>query len=229
MSQDSTQEEQEQGDGKLASAEASGAVDHGSPPAEEPAGESDATESAQLTVETIDAKTLGELVKKAEERDLFLEELRRSRADFENYQKRMRRELSENERQAVRNFIAQLLPVQDNFERALAEGAGENVEAFREGVAMIQQMLATLLADHDTVAIEAQGQPFDPQLHEAVSQIEVDDPEEDGVVVSLIQKGYSQRNVVIRPARVVVGKKRAPEASEAEDGISSDDDGSTSG
>ncbi len=152
-------------------------------------------------------ETYRDLVARAAERDKFLDELRRARADFENFQKRIRRERPDWEKNGLRQLAADLLPIQDNFERALEGAESSASEAFREGVELIRQELLRALEAHDIRPMKALGEPFDPKLHDAVQQIETDD-ESDGLVVEVVQKGYLHGDVVLRPARVVVGRKR---------------------
>jgi molecular chaperone GrpE len=149
----------------------------------------------------------GALKKAVEERDIFLDELRRSKAEFENFQKRVRRERPAWEQQAVRRLIQELLPFADNFERALRNDSHAATDSIRDGVALLHQMLLEVLSKHDVQEIEAAGQPFDPLVHHAVDQVEVADPAADGRVVEVLQKGYRQGGVVVRPANVVVGRK----------------------
>lgn len=176
--------------------------------------ESLAAELEPTEVPPLDLDEYRDLLKRASERDVFLNELRRARADFENYQKRVKRELPARELQAVRRLLAELLPIQDNFELALADNGKGTVESVRQGVGMIRQLLESVLESHDTKPIDAEGQPFDPALHHAVQQLETDDPDLDGRVVAVLQTGYTHGDVVIRPARVVVGKRTSKAADE---------------
>jgi molecular chaperone GrpE len=138
-----------------------------------------------------------------QERDQFLDLLQRTRADFENYQKRFQRDLAEERRYAQRPLAADLLLVLDNLDRALtaARQAGEKGPLV-QGVAMVQTQLFDLLKRHGITRIEALGQPFDPQRHEAVMQQPSEAPP--NMVLQVLEQGFLIHERVLRPARVVV-------------------------
>lgn len=158
------------------------------------------------------------------ERDKFLEELQRMRAEFDNYQKRVRRERPGWEDQAVRRLVGDLLSVVDNFERALDVQDDATPQSILEGVQLIHRMLLDTLDEHSVQEIVADGKPFDPAVHEAIQQFEIDDPEKDGTVVEVFEKGYTHKGTVVRPSKVVCGKFSGP----VDDAESSGDE-STSG
>ena len=133
----------------------------------------------------------------AELRELHL----RLRADFENFRKRAEREREERLRRGIAETVRELLPVADNLTRALAAEGG--LDDLRRGVEMIARQLAEVLRQQGVVAIEALGQPFDPQLHEAVAREEsaaVETP----TVVAELQRGYLHGDRLLRPAMVRV-------------------------
>ncbi|HLU48794.1 MAG TPA: nucleotide exchange factor GrpE, partial [Planctomycetota bacterium] len=135
---------------------------------------------------------------RAGERDLYRDELLRARADLENYQKRVRRERPQWEDHAVRRLVADLLPVIDNFERALsARDESQGGDAFAEGVRLIHQMLLKALSDHGVEEIPALGESFDPELHEAVA-VEETQEGRDHQIVDVQLKGYVHKGVVVR-------------------------------
>jgi molecular chaperone GrpE len=143
-------------------------------------------------------------------RDQFL----RSRADFENFRRRMEKEKSEFRRYAVADTLRELLPVLDNFERALSVSTA-SVEDFRTGVEMIAKQLADVLERTGLQTIDPAGQPFDPLFHEAIARVETDEVEPNSVF-DVMQKGYMLHERLLRPAmvRVAVPSGR----SEGEDG-----------
>jgi len=157
----------------------------------------------------------------------FQEELAKARdnwirtaADLENFKKRAAREKTEAAQFANVMLVQKLLPVLDNFE--MAQAAAETAHthklaSLQTGVAMVQQQLKSILAETGLEEIDAAGKPFDPALHEAVSQLETKDMPE-GQVVQQIRKGYKLRDRLLRPASVVVSKK--PEKSGAPAGES---------
>jgi molecular chaperone GrpE len=106
-------------------------------------------------------------------------------------------------------ILEALLTIADNFERALNSApATSNGEALREGVAMIHRQLLQLLEREGVQPIEAVGQPFDPNFHEALMQEETDE-QEPGTVLAELQKGYLLKSYVLRPSRVRVAAKPA--------------------
>jgi molecular chaperone GrpE len=139
-----------------------------------------------------------------QERDQYLALLQRTRADFENYQKRVHRDLDQERRYAHRSLVLDLLPVLDNLERAIASARQSGPgEALLQGVAMVQSQFQDALRRHGITRIEAQGQPFDPHVHEAVMQQPAADVPP-GTVVQVLEQGFQVHDQVLRPARVVV-------------------------
>ena len=145
--------------------------------------------------------------KKAEERDLYRNELLRAKADFENFQKRIRKERPSWEVQAVRRFLRDVLPVVDNLERALANdgGKGLSLESLGEGVRLTQQILHQVLTDHGVKEIAAEGELFNPEFHEAVAEAEVADIPT-GQILEVLEKGYRHGDTVLRPSKVKVAR-----------------------
>lgn len=142
------------------------------------------------------------------ERDEYLDQLQRTRADFDNFRKRMERERPLLAEAGVRDLVAELLPVLDNLERALEAlvAAGEEGAAgIVAGVEMVKQQLGGLLAGRGVEEIPAEGEAFDPSIHEAVQSLSSPDHPE-GTVVAVVERGYRMSDAVIRPARVVVSQ-----------------------
>jgi molecular chaperone GrpE len=128
----------------------------------------------------------------------------RAQADFDNFRRRTFKEKEELTQYASLKVISQLLPVLDNFQRALQTG-GEGAESgsFAKGVDMIYRQLNQVLEAEGLKQMEAVGQPFDPELHQAIMQVASEDHDE-GTVVEVIQPGYKLKDKVIRPAMVKV-------------------------
>ncbi|ABN56995.1 MULTISPECIES: nucleotide exchange factor GrpE [Methanoculleus] len=121
-------------------------------------------------------------------------------ADFDNYRKRMDRELDARTTFAIENFAVELLEVVDNFERAeRAEGAG-----LPEGMEQIKKLFMTILERHGITPIECRNLPFDPERHEAIAYVPSDAGE--GTVIDEAVRGYCMQDKVIRCAKVVVSK-----------------------
>jgi molecular chaperone GrpE len=131
----------------------------------------------------------------------------RSQAELENTRKRLRREMDEERRYAELPLLADLLPVIDNINRAI-EAAEKNADAatLLAGIKMVSQQLNGVLDKHHCQPIQAEGQPFDPAVHQAIMQ-QPSDQHPDNTVVAVGQTGYQLHDRVVRPAQVVVSKK----------------------
>jgi len=130
--------------------------------------------------------------------------LLRSIADFENYKKRTKVEKEDLAKYANARLIGEILPIIDNFKRAIdSSHESKNFDSLIEGVEMVYRQLEELLKKEGLEAIEAVGKPFNPEFHQAVMQVEMDDYES-GVVVEELQKGYKLKEKVIRPSMVKV-------------------------
>jgi len=150
-------------------------------------------------LETQLAQTKAELEKF---RDLAL----RSSADLDNYRKRMSKEREEAIKFANSSFLERLIPVLDNFEFGLqAARSASSPVSILEGMKMVQKQFQDFLSSTGIEVIDATGQHFDPQLHEAISQ-EESKQVPDGIVIRQLRRGYKLRDRLIRPANVVVSK-----------------------
>jgi molecular chaperone GrpE len=131
-------------------------------------------------------------------------------ADFENYKKRAAREKQDSITYANENLLQKLVPIIDNFEMALAAANASNATAksLQTGVNMIAGQLKNVLTEAGLEEIDATGKKFDPNLHEAVSELATDEVKE-GHVAQQIRRGYKYRNRLIRPAGVIVAKSPA--------------------
>lgn len=131
----------------------------------------------------------------------------RSVAELRNYKKRVEQEREQRAQESVSNLVLRLLPILDDFERALAVLPDEKLLRFSwiEGVVLIYRRLQAILEQHGLRAVEAAGKPFDPYLHEAILFEEVP-AEQDSRVLAELQKGYKLGERVLRPALVKVGK-----------------------
>nr|WP_157059994.1 nucleotide exchange factor GrpE [Saccharibacillus kuerlensis] len=134
----------------------------------------------------------------------YMQRLARSQADFDNFRKRTIREKEELGKYASSKLISELLPIVDNFGRALdTRPEVEGSESFVKGVEMIYRQFENVLQAEGLTAMETVGQPFNPEFHQAVMQVESDEHEE-GIVVEELQKGYMLKDKVLRPAMVKV-------------------------
>jgi molecular chaperone GrpE len=133
----------------------------------------------------------------------------RAVADLENGRKRMRRELEDARADTKIRVLKEMLPVVDNLERAV-EHSGNTADpgAVLEGVKLVLRQFSHAFERLEVTPVEAGGQPFDPNLHEAISQQEsADHPP--GTVVSVLQRGYKAGDRLLRPAMVVVAKAKS--------------------
>ena len=160
---------------------------------------------------TLSPEQIEELKARATKADENWERVLRTTADFENFKKRAAREKIEAAQYASFSLVQKLLPVLDNFEMALAaaqNAQGDKLAALQSGVAMIQQQLKSALVETGLEEIDATGQRFDPNFHEAVSeQPSADTPE--GHVLQQLRKGYKLKERLLRPATVIVAKQPA--------------------
>jgi molecular chaperone GrpE len=146
-------------------------------------------------------------------RDLYLRKL----ADFDNFRKRLEREREELRRTAGEVVMRELVPVLDNFDRALAHSAESDPASFRQGVQMISRQLWDILRRQGLESLDPLGQPFQPQFHDAVQRVE-GGKHEPGTVVSVLAKGYLFSGRLLRPALVAVAvapSESAPDAGAA--------------
>ena len=170
-----------------------------------------AEKAAQESDEGADENAGPETLTEAQEAIAELNErIVRLTADFDNFRKRAQREKDEARQFANQGLLEKLLPVLDNFEMALT-AVKDADPSVRDGVQMILDQLLGVLKESGVEPVDATGKPFDPNLHEALSQEETTEVEE-GTVVQQVQRGYKLNDRLVRPARVVVAK--APGAAE---------------
>ncbi len=129
-------------------------------------------------------------------------------AEFENYKKRTVREKLDWMKTAAQDTITAMLPVLDDFDRAkkFAEGENGEGEGLGEGVELVYQKLYNTLKQRGLEPMDSTGEPFDPELHEAITEIPAPSEDMKGKVFDTIEKGYRLNDKIIRHAKVVVGK-----------------------
>ena len=137
-----------------------------------------------------------------------LDQLLRLKADFENTKKRLQREKEDAIKFANEKLLVEILPIVDNLDRAMASlSEGHDPEKVKQGLKLAQEELHQVLESHGVKVVQALGEPFDPQLHEAVAT--VDSPEaKEGAVVDEVQRGYLLNGRLIRPSRVRIAQKK---------------------
>jgi molecular chaperone GrpE len=192
-----------------------GPVAEGSPPAHPregqpstpPAGGTSDKGSADGTQVEQDLDAL--LADTQRERDEYLDLAKRTKADFENFRKRMSAEALAAAGRGKAEVLRDVLPVLDDLERALQAAGldpeGDSEDGLAHGVLLVFRSLRDSLARHGIEAVDPTGEKFDPNLHEALSAQPADGVES-GVIVETMQKGYRLGEQLIRPARVVVAE-----------------------
>jgi molecular chaperone GrpE len=148
------------------------------------------------------------LGKMRREQEAMREQLLRLMADFDNYRKRMARQVEDIKQSAAAEAVTAILPAIDNLERALSAAQQDGSPASAQiaaGVGMVLKQLKDALAKVGVRALQVQGEAFDPTRHEAVEVVAVA-PSADGLVVEEVQRGYMIHDRLLRPAKVVVGK-----------------------
>jgi molecular chaperone GrpE len=181
------------------------------PPAGSPTAETEPTpEDHERQLE----RDLEELTAKAEKADEYLELARRTKADFENYRKRAARETAAAQDRGIAKLAKELLPAVDNLDRAVqaaqaaaespgAEAGNGTTDTLVSGIKLVHADVLAALQRAGIERYSPQGEPFDPQRHEAIAQQPVDGAQP-GTIVEVYQQGYLLGDTVIRPARVVV-------------------------
>lgn len=158
-------------------------------------------------------KSLDEITVKA---DTYLNNWRRTQADMENLRKRTEQEKQETTLWASTSILSAILPVLDDFARALESMEPEKKkEKWIEGLNLVYKKMLTMLESQGVTLVPTVGQQFDPKFHEAVMRVDG----EEGKVITELQKGYKLRDRVIRPAFVAVGNgnKKSKDKKDSED------------
>lgn len=163
---------------------------------------SDACSGTQAADESNPLHT--ELEQAKEQADEHYQRYLRTQADFDNFRRRTMKEKEDLAKYASAKVITELLPVLDNFERALSTGQeASETESFVKGVDMIFRQIQQVMEQEGVQPMNAVGEPFNPEFHQAIMQVESDEYEE-GFVVEEVQKGYMLKDKVLRPAMVKV-------------------------
>lgn len=176
------------------------AVDHNQEIEEN--GQTEAAADAQSQADADNAASEAEALRKQAEENH--ERYLRVQADFDNFRRRTRQEKEDFAKYAASKLLEQLVPVVDNFERALASSKEtKDLDSLLKGLDMIFRQFDQVLEQEGLKRMEAVGQPFNPEFHQAIQQVESEDHEE-GIVVEEVQKGYLYKDKVLRPAMVKV-------------------------
>jgi molecular chaperone GrpE len=137
----------------------------------------------------------------------YLSKYRTAANEFEEARLRLRREISKDIERSRRDILSEFLDVVDNLDRALESArAGASADAIVQGIEMVRRQFVAKLEGFGVKRIEADQQPFDPLLHEAISSVPASSPEQDGMVVGTVRSGYRIGDEILRPAAVAVAK-----------------------
>lgn len=178
--------------------------------------ESEQAASASSEPELSEADTVGKLVQAVEQKTKEAAEANekylRTYADFENYRKRMQRDMAEFRKYANEQIVQELLTVVDNLGLALKHSAeaGDASQGLRQGVELVYKQLSDILEKFGVKRFSAEGETFDPAKHDAMMQVVTADVPEN-TVVQVFQDGYLYHDKVLRHAKVSVSKKPQPE------------------
>lgn len=163
------------------------------------------TSTEQATEEAVDLQA--QLAAAQEEANTLRDQYVRAEAEMANLRRRVEKDVENAHKFGQEKLSRELLSVADNLERAIesSEAENANLEAIKEGVVMTLKGLQDIFGKFNIEAIDPQGEPFDPQLHQAMSMVE--NPEvEPNTVIAVMQKGYQLNGRLIRPAMVMVSK-----------------------
>lgn len=173
---------------------------------EEEVEKTEATEENEATEDNEDVTVEDQMKILQDEVDKWKNDYYKVFADMENLKRRLQNEHANNLKFMMQNFIEQMLPIVDNFERSLAiENPSEEVANFLKGYEMIYKQIMTLLENQGVKVIEAEGKEFDPNFHQAVMTVK-DENFEPNMVVEELQKGYMLKDRVIRASLVKVSE-----------------------
>ncbi len=143
----------------------------------------------------------------ADERDQLKDQLLRSMAEFQNFRKRQEEQRRKMQEMATESIMLEIIPILDNYERTLASiEKGATLESVAEGMRSVEKQMRSVLEAHGVKRIEAIGQPFDPEHHDAIG-IETSEEHEHDTVMTELEPGYKMGERTVRPARVKVAKR----------------------
>jgi Molecular chaperone GrpE (heat shock protein) len=161
-------------------------------------------DSTDLTLEEKVVKLEGDLESAKTQVAEYYARLQRLQAEFDNYRKRTVKEKEDISKYAAEQLVCEILPVLDNFERAInSVQKNQDIAAYAQGVEMIFRQLYNVLIKEGLTVIEAVGQAFDPNIHEAILSVESEEHPEN-TVIEEVQKGYYLKDRVLRPSMVKV-------------------------
>jgi len=171
------------------------------------AGEAPPAPADGLELDVEPLPTHEQMTQLRDERDGYLDQLQRERAEFANFRRRTERDRVSLRAAVIRDVIGQILPVLDNLERAVSALAAQDA-SLAGGVDMVRVQMAQVLVSNGVVEVEALGHVFDPNVHDAIASVPSTDAPE-GVVIEVVEKGYRTDAELVRAAKVVVSTGNA--------------------
>ena len=187
-------------------------------PSNDPAGNKEGAETASPQTDEVRLSKAEheELIQKSKEFAELQNRLLRSAADFENAKKRLLKERDDFFKFALEGVFHELLPVLDNFERALSHRNDDPAQkSVWSGIELIYKQMKETFKSHGLIKIDALGKPFDPHVHEAVGSV-LDPKKDEGLVAEEVLSGYWLNGKLVRPAKVKVFSKKEPASSDDE-------------
>lgn len=170
-------------------------------------GEARAPEALQAALDAANARA-----------DEYRNDALRARAELDNVQKRTAREIANAHKYGLERFLTDLLPVKDSLDLGYAAATGSSdIATLREGMELTLKMLDAALEKHGVQVLDPVGEPFNPELHQAMS-VQESTEVAPGTVVTVVQKGYVLNGRVLRPAMVIVAKRPAEDGGAPESG-----------
>ena len=149
-----------------------------------------------------------QIVEKDKQIQEYLGKYRQAASEFEEARLRLRREISKDVERSRRDILSEFLEVLDNLDRAVDSARdGASHDALMQGIEMVRRQFHAKLESFGVRKIDAVNQPFDPALHEAISSVPAESPDQDGLVVGTVRSGYLIGEDVLRPAAVAVAKR----------------------
>jgi molecular chaperone GrpE len=140
----------------------------------------------------------------------YIAKYRQASAEFEDARIRLRKEIGKDVERARRDVLSEILDVVDNLDRAIdASAQATSVQSVLQGLDLVRRQFLAKLEGLGVTRIDATAQPFDPAMHEAITTIPAESPQQDGLVVGIIRHGYRIQDDVLRPAAVAVAKSQA--------------------
>ncbi len=160
----------------------------------------------QINVDNENNKIISEEIKKIQDENLELKDKwQRALADYQNLERRTQSEINQRVSEKTNNLLLNFLNIYEDFLRAKNSLSKEKINT--DGIQAVIKNMETLLSENNIKSIDAVGEIFDPQIHEAVSMVE-DDSLDDGTITQEVSKGYISGKAILKPSKVIVSKKK---------------------